>query len=347
MVTIYDIAKKAGVSPSSVSNAFNRPDQLGVETRERILAVADSLGYRPNLNAQALARGKSALVGILAPDIRNPHVATIARGIEDRMLEAGYMPIIASTDGHEARTIELMNKLEAYGACGFILIPEKFGISPMLDDVLVKRHKAGMPIVIGGHDVISDTLHYISMQGQKSAAELTTHLIEFGHTNIAYLGGYSSKGQAIRRWLGFQQAMLQHGVTIRHDLMVETDATPRDSFSAMSKLMALPNPPTAIFAQNDVYVRGVIDYVSTHHIAVPEELSFVTYDYQVIAQRTTPHVTCISIPTYDIGFKSADLFLSLLETPDQQQQHFLFDYTLEQGETCGKPKAHVRVASAG
>ncbi|MEM7332560.1 MAG: LacI family DNA-binding transcriptional regulator [Chloroflexota bacterium] len=129
MTTIYDIAKKAGVSPATVSNAFNRPEQMKAETRQRILAVADQLGYRPNVAAQALARGKTQMVGLLVSDIRVPIISNVARGIEDKLAEEGYLPIIASTDGDSDKTLELLNNLNRYGTCGYIIVPARYGVS--------------------------------------------------------------------------------------------------------------------------------------------------------------------------------------------------------------------------
>ena len=116
MSTIYDIAKRAGVSPATVSNAFNRPNQMKAETRERVLAVARELDYRPNVAAQTLARGRSSLVGLLIADIRIPYVANVTRGIEDELVESGFMPVISSTDGKIDRYLQLIDGLTRQGA---------------------------------------------------------------------------------------------------------------------------------------------------------------------------------------------------------------------------------------
>lgn len=335
MATIYDVAKYAQVSPATVSNAFNRPNQMKPETRERILAAATDLGYRPNVNAQALAKGKTSIVGLLLSDIRQPYASNLTRGIEDVLVEAGYMPMIASTDGDTERTLTLIDKLRSYGAGGFILMPAQYGAPESILDKLQALQESGIGCLVAGQDIDTDRISYVSIRGQESAKVLTNHLIQLGHRRIAYLGSYFSRGLAIQRWLGYQQAFLSAGLPLDPKLWIEAEQTPSHSFQGVEKLMALSDPPTAILAMNDIYARGVIDYITTHNIRVPQDLSIVTYDYQALAQRVTPALTSLVISAYDVGKKSAELFLELEAASKPEPRAIFMPYQLaDRGSTA-------------
>ena len=341
MATIYDIAKQVGVSPATVSNAFNRPEQMKPETRERILEAARLLDYRPNISAQALATGKSSIVGLLVSDIRVPYVANVSRGIEDKLVEHGYLPVIASTDGKYEVTGQRLDELRRNGASGFIVVPAFFGISNVTIEKLERLQEQKICSVVAGHEIDTDRINYISIRGQHAAKMITNHLIELGHREIAFISTAYSKGLAVKRWLGFQEALLAASIPLRPELICEDESTPAAGFAAMEKLMALPQPPTAIVAMNDIFARGIIDYVTTHNISVPEQLSFTSFDYLTLAQRTTPKVTSIVVSAYEIGRQSAERFLELQANPDSPPRVDEVPFELVVRETTAPPPSQT------
>lgn len=338
MTTIHDVAKLAEVSAGTVSNAFNWPHKVKPDTYQRVLAAAKTLNYQPNILAKGLSRGKTSIVGLLISDIRVPIVANITRGIEDKLTETGFVPIICSTDGDNDKTLQLIEQLRRFGACGYILVPAQYGVTPVILDKLEQLYQQGVPTIVSGHDILTDRISSVSVGGQKTARDLTHHLIELGHRQIAYISPYFSRGLGVQRWLGFQAAMASHGIPIRDELVKEIDVTPPESYAAMERLMALPKPPTAIFAMNDIIARGVIDYIIQQQIKVPEQLSIVSYDYMALAQRTTPRITSIVIPAYKLGCKTADLFIEIQQYPNSKARVVNISYTLEVGETTAPPK---------
>ena len=341
MATIYDIAKLAGVSPATVSNAFNRPEQMKAETRERILEAANQLGYQPNVNAQALAGGKSQLVGLLIADIRIPYVANVTRGIEDRLAEESFITVVSSTDGDSDKTIDLMRRLKMRGVGGFILVPAMYGVTGKVKQEVLQQIENGANIIVAGHELQSEEIAHLAVRGQTTARELTDHLLNLGHRDIAFISGFHSRGEAIWRWLGYQEAMLSYEVPIRPELVVELENSPVASRMAVEKLMALQTPPTAIFAMNDIYARGVIDYVVANQVRVPEDLSIVTFDYQVLAQRITPRLTSVVVPAYDVGWKAAELFLALQADRNHQPRVVPLPHIFDDRGSTGPPKVVV------
>ncbi|MEM7332559.1 MAG: substrate-binding domain-containing protein [Chloroflexota bacterium] len=176
------------------------------------------------------------------------------------------------------------------------------------------------------------------MGSQAASKELVQYLINMGHRDIGFITSYYSKGLAIRRWLGFQEAMLENQVPIRPELIIEAEYTPQASLTAMEKLMTLEQPPTAVFAMTDIYMRGIIDYIAKYNVNVPKDLSVVSFDYQALAQRTTPAVTSIVISTYELGWKTAEMFIDIMKNPIVKARHESLPYKLEVRDTTGPPR---------
>ncbi len=333
MATIHDIAKAADVSIATVSNTFNRPHLVKSATKERILQIARDLDYKPNLFARGLAGGKTQTVGVLAPDLRYPFVATVVRGTEDLFRANGYLPFILSTDGDAVETIRLIDLLRARGVDGFIIIPSFFGV----DDSLLQAIKAmtadRIPLVVAGYPIDDPSVEFVEYQAQAATKRAVNYLIELGHREIAYIGAQHSTGHAIARFLGYQESLLFNHIQFRPELVKETDMTPMEVRTAMAELLNLTQSPTAVFALNDVVAMGVIDVCRERNIAVPEKLSLVSFDYGALAQRITPQITSVVLPTYEIGRKSAELLLARQINPDSPIQQISVDYQFEVRQT--------------
>ena len=265
-------------------------------------------------------------------------MANITRGVEDKLDEAGYVPIISSTDGDSDKTLRLIDQLRRHGVCGYIVIPAQFGVTPAIIDRLEQLHAEGFPTIVSGHDILTDRISSVSIGGKQTAVSLTKHLIDLGHRNIAYISPRFSQGLGVLRWLGFQETMTASNIPIRDELVKEVEVTPAASYDAMEALMTLTQPPTAVFAMNDILARGVIDYITRHQIKVPDELSIVGYDYKALAQRTTPRITSIVMHAYDLGWKTAELFIDIQRNPNSPAQMIQLPYTLEVRETTAPPK---------
>lgn len=339
MATIHDVAKLANVSTATVSNAFNWPHKVKPDTYERIRAAAATLNYQPNIFAKGLSSGKTFNVGLLISDIRVPIVANVTRGIEDKLTEAGYVPIISSTDGDSAKTLQRADQLRRLGgACGYIIVPAQYGVTSEVIDHFETLHQEGIPTIVAGHDIQSERISSVSSSGRQMACELTQHLIDLGHRDIAYIGTSFSRGRGVQRWVGFEEAMKNANIPIQDELVVEVESLPAESYRAMEKLMALARPPTAIFAMNDILNRGVIDYVAKYQVNVPEELSIVTFDYIALAQRTTPRISSIVMPAYDLGVMTAKTFLELQAEPEQKPRVLYLPYTFADRGSTTEPR---------
>ncbi|MEM7343936.1 MAG: LacI family DNA-binding transcriptional regulator [Chloroflexota bacterium] len=337
MTTIHDIAKHTNVSIATVSNVFNRPHLVKSATKERVLQAAQVLNYKPNLFARGLAGGKTQTVGVLVPDLRYPFVATVVRGAEDMFREQGYLPFILSTDGDSTETIRLMTYLQTRRVDGFILVPSYFGIDEALLQSIKTMTEEGIPVVVAGYPLDDPTIECTNYHPQATTKKAVNHLIELGHRDIAFIGPQHSAGHAVARYLGYQESLLIHQIPIRPELTRETDMSPLGIRNATAELLSLPNPPTAIYALNDVVAMGVIDVCRERSIKIPEDLSLVTFDYEALSQRVTPQITSIVVPVYEVGRQSAALLLNRQTNPNDPIQQHSIPYRFEVRDTTAPP----------
>lgn len=328
MPTIYDVAKRAKVSPATVSNAFNRPHLIKPATHARILQAAQELDYTPNLFAKALAGGKTQMIALLVPDIRYPYTATVVRGIEEVLSREGYLAAVSSTDGNPAQELRLLEQLQRQGVGGFILVPAQYGLSQETLAALQELSAAGVPVVLAGEQVAEPYLPYVAFHSQAGTRDIVDYLVELGHERIAFVGGRFTTGVAVSRWLGYQESLLNNQLTLRPDYVVETDLTPADGARALATLLDLAEPPTAVFALNDLLAMGMLDLCYERHLRLPDQLSLVSFDYQPFARRTTPAVTSVVVPAQEIGQQAAELLIQRQRVPHSPIQQIMVAYRL-------------------
>ena len=328
MSTIYDVAKLARVSPATVSNAYNRPHLIKPATHQRILAAAQALNYTPNVFAKALAGGKTQMVALLVPDIRYPYTATVVRGIEEVLTREGYLTAVSSTDGRPDHEQRLLQQLTRQGVGGFILVPAQYGLSQGTFEALEELTAARIPVVLAGEQVESTHIPYVAFHSQEGTREIVNYLVQLGHRRIAFVGGRFTEGVALSRWLGYRQSLEENGLAVWPEYVIETEMTPADGAQALACLLDLEEPPTAVFALNDLLAMGMLDLCYERHLRLPDHLSLVSFDYQPFARRTTPAVTSVVVPAQEIGQHAAELLIQQQQQPDAPIQQMMVSYRL-------------------
>lgn len=318
--TIYDVATLAGVSTSTVSRSFSRPELISEATRERVFAAAERLSYRPNALASSLTTKRTLLIGLLTADIQNPFVATLARGVQDGIAAKRYLSIICSTDGDAARELELLQEMLARGVDGFVITPPFDGPDPEVVALLDDLPKRGVPVAFIGHRSGDSNSDFVTSGAKRGAVEAVTHLIALGHVRIGFLGGYYSRGIGMGRLHGYRETLRAHGLKRVPELERETDTTTAGGFTAMKTLLTLSEPPTAVVTVNDLVALGAVDACREEGLDVPTDMSVVGFDDIPVAALTTPPLTTVAQPAYDLGHQAAELVLNRLDTPNLAPQ---------------------------
>jgi len=309
--TLKDVAALAGVHPGTASRAINEDTRplVNAETARRVLAAADELGYRPNPIARGLKTSRSYTVGVLIPDLTNPLFPRIVRGIQDRLEEAAYTPLIANTDNDPDRERADIEAMRARHVDGLITATaHREDDLPVADSelpvVLVnRRHELGTrPSVVA-----DDRL------GVKLAVD---HLISLGHRRIAHLAGPQDLSTGYLRLQGFREALEAAGLELAPELVLAGSAFVESEGQRLcNELLDRDLGATAIFAANDLMALGCYDAFVARGISCPDQISVVGYNDMPFATWFDPPLTTIHLPQYEIGERAAELLLERLRDP--------------------------------
>ncbi|MEM7346658.1 MAG: LacI family DNA-binding transcriptional regulator, partial [Chloroflexota bacterium] len=329
MTTIIDVAKQANVSPATVSNAFNKPNRVNAQTRERVLAIATEMGFQPNLHAQGLRSQRTGIVGIIVSDIRLYYAATIARSIQERLHQSHKTGLISSTDGRNKDVRTVIEALRQQGVQAFILCPAPTKYDNETLNFLQDLIQNGVQMSFITNELASFSADVALWQAQEGSKMLTRHLIELGHRKIAFVRlPLTAKMAGVKRWLGYQEGMIEAGLPLRPDYIVDGHLGFETGVMAWDKLRQLSDPPTAVMANDDLIAAGVINRCYHLGMHVPKELSVTGFGNYPIAQHISPALTTIGVPLEQLGTQAAELLLERLEDNSLPPRKPLLDYTL-------------------
>lgn len=316
-VTIKDIAKKAGVSTTAVSFAFNKPDRLGAETVQKILEIADELGYIPNPIARSMTTGRTGTIGVLVPQplpeaLQNPFLMEFLEGVGEICTRDGYsLMLIPPLQGSLKRAIE-------YSAVdGFITLGLEEEKSVML---FLRQMK--LPFVVVDSDAMEE-VPSVNIDDEFGAKQAMQYALENGHRNIAIVAIRSGKkahykdyvGTLRHRMLGYQAALDEYGLSIDDPniLLVESDNTIKGAKQIFQQITAVEPLPTAIVTMSDIIAIGLCEAARNKEIRIPDELSIIGFDDIPVSKLVCPPLTTISQPTREKGRKSAELLAQVIE----------------------------------
>lgn len=300
-VTIKDVAAAVGVSASTVSRAFGRPEKVDEETRQRIMAAAEALGYRPNRAAQALNTGRTGCIGAILPDLENPFFAGVLKGIEQAADELGYQTLVADTGENvaaERRAVES-------------LVPHVDGLllcSTRLEDDEVLKINELRPLVLVNRSV--GDLPHVSFDNRAGMQEAIRHLLALGHRRIGYAGGTQLSRSARQRLQAFEEVCAEPGSLIESRVIGEFPPTFEGGGAAADA--ALHAQLTAVVVYNDIMAIGLMHRLLNYGLSLPERLSVVGFDNVAIAAMVTPSLTTVDLPRLEAGKLAAEVLNAVL-----------------------------------
>jgi LacI family transcriptional regulator len=335
--TLKDVARLAGVHPGTASRALNVETRALVNgaTAERVLAAAEELGYSANPIARGLKTSRSYTVGVLIPDLTNPLFPPIVRGIQDRLEEAAYTPLIANTDNDPDRERADIQAMRARQVDGLITATARrdHGLPPDLEDVrlpvvLVNRglEDGARPAVVADH-----------VLGVKLAVQ---HLAELGHRRIAHLAGPQELSTGFLRRKGFIAAMKEAGLEADPNLILVGNAFVESEGERLcNELLDRETGVTAILAGNDLMALGCYDAFVVRRVECPAQVSVVGYNDMPFAGWFNPPLTTVGLPHYEIGARAAELLLEQLREPDSPPTQVTLEPTLVVRGSTAPPRA--------
>jgi LacI family transcriptional regulator len=306
-VTIIDVAKRAGVSFKTVSRVLNREKNVHVHTRDRVLAAAAELGYRPNIGARSLAGARSYLIGLFIDNPSFAYIGTVQLGAMSRCRHDGYHLLLETLDiGAADAEADLAGLLSAVRLDGLILT------APICNDsaVLEALEARAVPYVRVSPDRDRDRAPWVGMDDAGAAREMTRRLLELGHRDIGFVEGPAGHGASALRRQGFLAALAEAGVTPRPDLIRAGRFDFRSGLEAADFMLDQARPPTAIFASNDEMALGVTMAAHRRGLNVPADLSIAGFDDIPAATMVWPRLTTVRQPIFEMAAAAADMIIS-------------------------------------
>lgn len=318
--TIYDVAKEAGVSIATVSNAINGKGKISKQRREQIFRIMERLQYQPSVIASALTGKKTFTLGLLIPDISNPFFAEIARAIEDQAHQQGYSVIICSTDNNDERVERYITLLEQKSVDGIII---GTGIGNM--DIITQLQSRSTPIAMIAREASSvavDTVVADDFVGGMMAAQ---HLAQLGHRRLAVLSENLKVSSSRERIRGFKQGLADAGLAFEESDVVICEYKIDEGKRGASELLRRGGEerPTAIFCCNDQLAIGALQAAKESGVRVPEELSIVGFDNTILATVTDPPLTTVAQPMEQMGKLAFNLVIESLNNKDSVKQRIV------------------------
>ena len=336
-VTLKDVARLAGVHAGTASRALNVETRALVNggTAQRVLAAAEQLGYRPNPIARGLKTSRSYTVGVVIPDLMNPLFPPIVRGIQDRLEEAAYTPLIANSDHDRDRERADFEAMRARHVDGFIAATARLD-----QDEVAHLTGLGLPVVLVNRRLEGGLVPSVVGDDRAGIALVVEHLIELGHRRIALLAGPQDLSTGRLRYEGFLEAMAAAGLAAKPELILIGDALVESEGARLcTELLDSGHRPTAIVAANDLMALGCYDVLDLRGIPCPGEISVTGFNDMPFADHFRPPLTTVRIPHYELGARSAELLLELLQDPEALPTQELLEPELIVRESTAPPPA--------
>jgi LacI family transcriptional regulator len=303
-VTIKDVARVAGVSPSTVCRALSTPQLVRAETCERVRRAADELGYSPNRAARGLITGRTSNLGMIVPDLANPFFPSVVKGIQARAREADYAVFVADTDEDPVAEAHLVRAL-AKQVDGVVLC------SPRMGEDELRSIAAETPLVMLNRRV--GRIPAISFENVDGMRQAVTHLTALGHHRIGYVAGPRTSWSNRERVRGLRTATAAAGVQLTEIGNVQ----PQFAGGVAAADLVLAAGVTAVIAYNDVVALGLLSRFNARGIAVPGQLSVIGFDDIAMSAMVHPPLTTVALPMEGIGRAGVDLLIRLLQDPDR------------------------------
>ncbi|MFH1940174.1 MAG: LacI family DNA-binding transcriptional regulator, partial [bacterium] len=313
--TIKDVAELVGVHPSTVSRVINDDSRISEKTREKVFLIIKKLGYTPNAIARGLKTKRTHTLGMLIPDITNPFFAEIARGVEDAANKNDFNIILCNTDDRLKKERTYLEILRGKRVDGLIL-----GTAHIKDKSILELEKNNFPYILVSRNIEELDKNCVIVDDEAGGIMATEYLIKLGHRRIAHITGPLKIRSALNRLKGYKLALKKYGIEYRDELVGEGDFRIKGGYQVMKRFLKLAEPPTAIFAANDLLALVAMQAIQKKNFHIPEDFSVIGFNDIELASFVYPALTTIRQPMLEMGALAVKMLLRIIEEGEFNQR---------------------------
>jgi DNA-binding LacI/PurR family transcriptional regulator len=335
-ITIKDVAKKAGVAPSTVSRVISDSSTISEETKKKVRKVMDELGYHLNLNARILVQKSSQTVGIVmknstSASLLNPVFPELLNGISDYCNKQDFSICLTSGKSEEEIFQDTVKIVRGKKVDGIIVMYSKKD-----DKVVPYLLECGIPfVVIGKPAYETNKIMYVDNDNVLAAKEATDHLINLGHKRIGFIAGDPRFEVSKSRFNGYRESLSENNIDITDGYVKNFPIDQNEQGKQVVKnLMRLPEPPTALLVSDDLHALFVLLVLRELNLKVPEDVSVLAFNNTVMSKLSSPPLTSVNIQTYQLGNEAARCLIDLIKDPDMAKKSVIIPTTIEERESC-------------
>lgn len=305
--TIFEVAKRAGVSIGTVSRVINNRDRVSPQTRERVLAAIRELDYHANAHARALAQQRTSTLGLVIPQVNDPFFYQIVRGVEEAASGANYSLLIASQSRVPASEHRYLHLFRRGHVDAMVLVAIEIRVHEVQEII-----RQGIPVVLVQLD-IEGTVPTFLTDNYGGARAMAEHLVlKHQYRRIAYITGTDHTSDSRERLRGLRDVLQEHGLTLPSEYVVPGDYLRTSGYRAMQQLLDLPTPPEAVFAANDQMAVDAMLAIRDRGLHVPDDVAVVGFDDIPMASYVSPPLTTVHQPVYELGWHAARMALDVI-----------------------------------
>lgn len=347
-VTIRDIASQLGLSAMTVSLALRDSPRISQETKDRIRAEMDRIGYKPNHVARALATGRSNLIGVIIPNSSDHYYAEVIRAIEDKASAAGFHVLLGNGSYEMERYADRVRDMMGLHMGGIITAPPFTSERPKLQSFWQDLLASDFQVVLINRELHPPVFHQVAADYTAGVKMVVESLAKLGHTRVAYVSGQPAMLPIRQRLAAFKRFARNHGFDEGDALFEFSDLTFAGGYAAGGRLWErLGHHPTAIVAFSDVVAVGLLRFLDERGIDVPGDVSVISFDGTAVGEYTHTSLSTVSTPMYEIGRHAFDLLTGAMAGRFDQPQSLILPVELKLRESVAAAKRQRRLKAAG
>jgi len=333
MATMKQVAERAGVSTSTVSHVINNTRVVSDDVRERVTAVIAEMRYIPSAVARSLKNDRTHTIGMMVPNNSNPYFAELIQGIEDAAFKVGYNVILCNAYDDPRKQAAYLRVLIEKRIDGMILVAS--GADEELARLLAHQQT---PMVLVDREVAGVQADFVEADHETGGYLATRHLVELGHRAIACISGPRDLPPSLDRVNGYRRALAEAGLDAPPGYLVYSNFTSEGGYRAVQQLLALNKRPTAVFVGNDLMAIGGLCAASEAGLRIPSDLSVIGYDDIALASYSTPRLSTMAQPKYEMGQRIVSMLVERIMGSAQPLRRELLQTRLIARQSTAVPR---------